>query len=116
MFTKIRDWDLDADGAFPASSLKLQEHTPVLMEGPKGEYFGYEQEDGTLRPLAVVTPNVEEAARREQRIESVSNRQAEMTSYKATYATLKAKRENGEDLTMADLNVLADLFFKIGLE
>lgn len=116
MYTKLRNWDLKTDGPYPASSKRFQNFLAVLIQGPKGNYFGYENEQGVLYPLSVVSFNAEASAERDDRNEAFVDKQAALTNYEATYATLRAKREREEPLTMDDLNVLADLFFKIGLQ
>ena len=61
-FTKTRDWDTETDGAAPVRSRKFANAKCVVLDGPNGEYFGWEDEDGNLFPGTVLTENASAVA------------------------------------------------------
>jgi len=114
-FTKNRDWVVGTDGEAPISSQRHGNKTMVVLDGPDGEYFGWEDDKGRLFAGSLVTPNAAKTAAVAAGLTELSDQAAIETAHQSAYVTLKAKREAGTDLTMDDLNMLADLFFKLDL-
>ena len=115
-YTKNRNWNEGSDGQAPVASRRFAAgHTAILIDGPNGEYFGYEDSDGNIYPVVLVTPSAAAVTARSAKATEVSVMQAEETARANTLATLKAKRENGDDMTQADINALADLFLGVDL-
>jgi hypothetical protein len=113
--TKNRDWDTNTDGDLPIKSKRFGRMNPVVLDGDDGTYFGWEDTDGTLYLGGRLTFDAGAQTERDARATEMSNRAAEDTARLNTRAILKAKRENGEDMTQADINALADLFLGVNL-
>jgi len=114
-FTKTRNWDTGTDGDAPVQSKRFANANCVVLDGPNGEYFGWEDDDGNLFAGTILTENTAAAAARTALATELSNKAAEETARLSTFAALKAKREAGTDLDTADLNALADLFLGVAL-
>jgi hypothetical protein len=88
----------------------------VVLDGDDGTYFGWEDADGNLFCGTRLTFDTAAQTARDNAATAASNQAAKQTTFEANYATLKAKRDAGTDLDLTDLNLLADLFFKLDLE
>jgi len=114
-FTKNRDW-VGADGEAPVQSKQHSNKAMVVLDGPDGTYFGWEDAGGKLICGTRLTFDAGAQALRDDAATAASTAFAKRATFQANLATLKAKRAAGTDLDMDDLNMLADLFFKLDLE
>jgi hypothetical protein len=115
-FTKNRDWVVGTDGEMPVTSKRHAGKSLVVLDGPDGEYFGWEDSNGKLFVGTRLTFDAGAQTVRNDAATAASDFAAKGTTFNANYATLKAKRAAGTALDMDDLNMLADLFFKLDLE
>jgi len=113
--TKNRDWVVGTDGDPPVESRRHNGKAMVLLDGDDGTYFGWEDEAGNLFSGTRVTFDTGAQTARDAAATASSDMAAVETAHVSAFATLKAKREAGTDLDLADLNMLADLFFKLDL-
>jgi hypothetical protein len=114
-FTKNRDWDTDTDGDAPLASQRHAGKNPVVLDGPDGTYFGWEDADGSLFVGTRLTFDSAAQAERDAKTTAMADVQARATAREATFATLKAKREGGQQLNMTELNALADIVLGVDL-
>jgi len=115
-YTKNRDWVVGTEGDPPMESKRHKNKAMVVIDGPDGEYFGWEDSDGRLFVGTLVTLNAAAQTTRDNKATEVSDQAAKHTTYQASYAALKAKRDADTALDLDDLNTLADLFFRRDLE
>ena len=115
-YTKNRDWVVGTDGEAPIESRRHQGKAMVVLDEDDGTYFGWEDGDGKLFVGTRLTFDAGAQTVRDNAATAASNQAAKGTTFEANYATLKAKRAAGTDLDMVDLNLLADLFFKLDLD
>lgn len=81
----------------------------VIFEGPKGMMCGWEGEDGTLYPGAVIIPSASLQAKIDDAKKKAISQLAKDRQNKVTLDDIKARREAGEDATQVDINSLVDL-------
>lgn len=114
-YTKNRDWSLETDGPPPVHSRRHQDKNPVVLDGSDGTYFGWEDTEGNLYAGTRLTFAAAAQAERDARAVEMGMLAAQATAREATFATLKAKREAGQQLNMTELNALADIVLGVDL-
>ena len=115
-FTKNRDWVVGTDGDPPVESKRHSDKAMIILDGPDGTYFGWEDADGTLFCGTRLTFDAGAQTVRDDAATAASAAAAKETTFQANLATLRAKRVAGTDLDMDDLNMLAELFFRLDLD
>lgn len=105
--------DLPDDYEPPVVSVRAQGQKKVLIEGPEGVFYGWEDKDGGLHPMALIEPSSDHKKRQEEDRRALKGKAERNANRKAAIQDLRRRRLEGEDMTTEDLNMLADLMLGI---